>query len=352
MSSLVYRLGKSGGQKRSNDRDLGYYASGSTNGQRDVNKPMPYSRSLARFYRVRLKDENGKEKVHRIGYSPGENTIFIDDFVDPEAPLVKVRFKKGILVVDDEKEPQLAEFLETLDINESNKNRNKRSKVVFHRVNKNEKAEGILKKEEIIAKKLAIFWDIPITKKQAIANWVGIRTLEVAPEIWQHHLYQWAKNNVGEFNDIYHNPDVDYMDYVARAENTQVLRWNANAWYYNDVKIMVTSSSKNRYKDLVKRFLNDPQLYKAVVDTVREKEGLAPEVKEEKKYDLDVMTAEEILNAAKKEDIVDYRPGTGHFIVATGKLIGSKSTDSAIEAITKDKLIVEQLKAQFEKFVV
>jgi|TARA_R110000782_G_scaffold16029_1_gene46349 hypothetical protein len=356
MSSLVYRLGKSNEQKRSNDIELGYYAAGTTAGQRDANKPMPYSRSLKRYHTVRYTDDNGKVRIRKIGYAPEEDTIYLDDFVNPNSALVKPKFKKGILIVDSVRQSLLVELLDKLNENENNPDRDPKASIVFHKIDRVKKAKGILEREEKVTKELAMFWDIGVTKKQALANWLGIRTHGRSLEEFSHDLYFFAKNNVKEFTEAYHNPDVEYLDYISRAENLSILKFNTHTWEYNEMKILVVSSNKNKYIGLVKHFINNPPLYTAMVNDVRSKEGFTKfEDLGDSGRDIDFSTikGEEMLAIAIEDEIVVYKTGYGFEIVATEKIIGTpKVTLSKVKAakvIDEDKLVFEQLKVQLLK---
>lgn len=352
MASLVYRLGKSGGQKRSKATDLGYYATGSKDGQQDPYKPMPYSRTLPRFHTIREKDESGKLKVRKIAYSPQESSIYMDEWVNPHSPIIKPKFKRGFLIIDENKEPQLIELMNKLDGNESNPNRSERAKVLFHQVNKSKKAKEILAQEERVSKELSVFWDLPFTRKQAIANWVGIRTSNVDTNMWQHNLFLWAKHNVKKFKEVYHNPDLEYVDFISRAENIGLLKFNVNTWKYGDVKILVVSRGDMRYSKLVERLLNEPTLYKSITDDVLRAEGKSNLiVTEEEKYDFDAMTAEDLLEKAKDREIVKYKGKTGFYIVDTGKVIGKVTKESAIKAIETEPYLREQIEEQFKKLI-
>ena len=352
MSSLVYRLGKSGGQKRSKATDLGYYATGSKDGQQDPHKPMPYSRTLPRFHTIREKDETGKVRPRKIAYSPQEESIYMDMWVDKNSPIVKPKFKKGFLIVDEDKESQLVELMNKLNSNESKPDRDTRVPVLFHQVNKSKKAAEILANEERVAKELAVYWDLPYTRKQAIANWVGIRTANEDPNMWQHALFLWAKHNVKKFKEVYHNPDLEYMDFISRAENIGLLKFNVNTWKYGEVKILVVSRNDMRYEKLVERLLNEPALYKSISDDVLRAEGKSNLIVTEKeKFDFEAMTAEDLLEKAKKHDLVKYKGGTGFYIVDTGKAVGKSTKEDAIKSIETDPYLRKQIEEQFKKLI-
>lgn len=351
MSYLVYRLGKRGKQKRSNELDRGYYATGTTSGLRDPYKPMPYSRTLSRFHKIREKDENGNVRVRTVGYSPYENTIYIEDFVDKNSKLVKPKFIKGILRVDLEREPMLAELLNKLDYCEDKEGRDAKKPVKYHRVDKVKSAKDSLGKKEKVVKELAVFWQLPITKKQAIANAYGIRTKGVDLDVWQHELLLHAEQDPARFVEIYQNPDLEYLDYITRAENMNILSYNVNEWSYNEVKILSVSKASNKYDALVKHLINNPQLNLTIKNDVRGKEGYTElEVEQGVKVDFTKISGSDLLDMALEKRVVEYRPGKGFCIIATDKYFGeTKSKDSAREALETDALLFQQVVAQLIK---
>jgi hypothetical protein len=352
MANLVYRLGQSGRQKRSNPSDLGYYATGSRDGgNQDLAPPMPYSRRFKAIHTVRV-EKDGKIIPRKVAYSPDEESIFMDDWVDKNSKVVKIKFKKGMLMVDEDNEPQLIELLSLLDGNESKPNRDTKTPVLFHQINKSKKAEEVLLNEERVAKELAVYWDLPYTRKQAIANWVGIRTANQDPNMWQHSLFLWAKHNVKKFKEVYHNPDLEYMDFISRAENIGLLKFNTNTWKYGEVKMLVVSRNDMRYEKLVERLLNEPSLYKSIADDVLRAEGKSNLIVAGKeKFDFDAMTAEDLLDKAKKHDLVKYKGGTGFYIVDTGKAVGKSTKEDAIKSIETDPYLRQQIEEQFKKLI-
>lgn len=361
MSYLVYQLGKRGGQKRSSDTDLGYYAQGTTTGIRSPWKPMPVNRSLHKYERIRLKDESGNVQVKRIGYSPDEQTIFVDDFENPRYDekgnpkfyMPKINFKKGILKVDPEKEPLLYERLEMSNYNEDNPNRDPNKEIKFHRVDRQQSAKEALANKEKITKELAVFWDMPLTKKRAIANFVGIPTAEKAEEVWVWRLYTWAQANVDKFVSAYNSQDLDYADYISRAEHMKIIRFNAGEWLYNDVKILPVSSNRNPYEELIKHLIRNPKLNVAIRNDVKAKEGRTDFIVEDDVIDFAHMTGEEMLALAQEKRVVEYKQGHGYYIIAIDKYIGEEgktlSKKAAAELIDTDELIFEQVKAQLIK---
>lgn len=332
MARLVYRLA---GQKRSNPTESGYYASGSKNGsQMDTYKPMPFSRSLPRWHRI-VEIVNGKKKPRQIGYSPTEDTIYLDEMREPEK-LMKPKFRNGILLVDNDKDPLLEEMLDKLDINGSNPDRDKTSKVIFTKMNKEASAAAELDKKEKISKNLSVFWELPDNKLQAIANSSGISTNRPT-NVWKHNLYNWASSNVKEFNDLCNDPDVRTVDLISRAENTSVLIFEVHEWKYKGNKILTVSPQKNRYTELVKRLVNDPALLTSITNDVAIIDGSEELVlKSGEKINVAKISAEDLLELAIKEEVVSYKHGYGYELVKDGTLISGKSRDSMLEKFRYD----------------
>jgi len=354
MSYLVYRLGKRGGQKRSNDTSLGYYAAGTLGGQRDSYAPMPVSRGLPRFERVRVKGEDGKTRVKRIGYCPNEQTIFLDDYINEDSKPKKLKFKKGVLRVDPDKDPIMYEFLENSNFNEDNPNRDPNAPIKFHRNDKHKSATDALKRKEKINKELSLFWDLPLTKKRAIANYVGVPTAEKDPSVWTWKLFLWAENNVKKFVSAYHSQDLDYADYISRAEHMGILRYNAGEWTHHDVKILTVGRHQNQYEELIKHLINNPKLNLHIRNDVKAKEGRTDlQVDETMTIDFAKLSGEEMLDLAIEKRVVKYNQGHGYHIVAIDKYIGedgiTKSKKGAIELLETDKILFEQVKAQLLK---
>lgn len=339
MKRLVYKLT---GQKKNGGK-----------GYNQKDKPFPYNRSLARFYRVVVEEPDGKggkkKTVKRVAYAPLENTIFMDEFIDPNAKIEKIRFKNGYCLVDETSEPQKKEFLDILDINGSNERRDNRQPVRFERLDKTVKAQQILDTKETVSKELGIFWTLPHEKLRAIANHVGIYTYGKDEAIWKHHLYKWAENNVSDFKKAYSNPDIDYVDTIARAENYKILVWNDNQWTFNDVPVLKVSTQKNRYEELVAHLINNPQLDNAITNQVREKEGKKTKKVGKKEVDFSNLSAEELFNLAKEKEVVKYKAGESprFEIVTTGFRFGGLSNKTALKEIEENKdLVREQLEAQ------
>ncbi len=351
MASLVYRLGKSDGQKKSKPTDLGYYATGDRNGG-NVSQamPMPYSRRLKAIHTVRV-EKDGKKVPRKVAYSPNEESIFMDEWIDPNSPIEKLKFKKGILIIDGDRQPQKAELADILDSNENNPNRDTKTAVVFHQVNKSKEAARILVKEERVAKELAHFWDIPFTRKQALANWMGINTYG-DENLWVHRLYMLAKSDVKKFKEVFNNPDLEYMDFISRAENIGLIRFNTNSWKYGDVKLLIVPRHDMRYQKLIEYLINEPLTYKAIHDEVLKAEGKSSLiVTEEAKYNFEAMTAADLLEAAKENKLVKYKGATGFYVVDSGKTIGTKTKESAIAAIESEPLLRQMIEEEFKKLI-
>lgn len=347
MARLVYKLT---GQKRSDEEGSGYIAEKTTGQQKGRFQPMPYTRSLPRFHRI-VETVNGKKKVRQIAYAPTEDTIYMDEFIDPNAKIVKPKFKNGYLIVDDDVDPKLPEYLAKLDSNASKENRDHKVPVKFIRLDKKGDAEAKLQKEEAVAKELSVFWELPIEKRQAIANSVGIPTQNQEDSIWLLRLFSWAQLNPKDFTKAYNNPDIEYIDTVSRAEKLGILRFDSYTWSYNNVAIMKVAHTKNRYAELASKLLNEPQLERAISNDVNQKLGITTMTVSENYDDVDFIeiTSEQLLELAKKAGVVKYHAGKHHEVVTTGKAFGSKSNASAIEAIDNEHLLREMLITEVQK---
>lgn len=345
MARLVYKLV---GQKKSDESEKGYYAESLANGQKLPFKPMNVSRALPRFFRIREMDEKtGKTKVKQIAYAPSENTIYVEDFIDPKAKIEKIKFKKGFLFVDSEREPQKQEFLDKIPYNAESPIRTDRDPIKFMRIDNEAKANEILKKEETIARELNVFWELPMEKRRAIANAVSINTFR-DHSLWAYDLYEWARRNVGEFKKKYHDPDIDYIDMISRAEILGILKWGDNTWFYNDVAVMKISTAKNRYTEFVGKLINEPQLENAIANDVAVKEGKSARTigEQQEEIDFSEVDSSALLKLAKEKGVVKYNAGIGHEVVVTGHKFGDKSVISAEKAIEESDLLREQIIVQ------
>jgi len=341
MARSVYQLA---GQKMSGN--IGYRTTG------EHSKPFPYNRSLALYHRIieEEKDINGvsRKVVKRVGYSPNENTIYIDQFLDPQSKLEKIRFKNGYCLADDEREPQKKLLLDLLDINGSKKGRDAKVTAKYIRVDRNEKAETILRHEESIIKELSIFWELPHEKIRAIANSIGLSTYGVEPAIWKYHLLEWAKINLTKFKEAYQDPELDYIDTISRAEELGLLKFDLQTWKFNEVPIMKVSINKNKYKELTAYMMNQPQWANTISNEVAVKEGKSLRTIGEDKtsFDFTDMNGEDLLRLSIEHGVMVYRTGHGYKIVNTDYQVGGISKKSAVAAIESEDVVRQQIIAQ------
>lgn len=347
MARLVYKLV---GQKKSDETEKGYYAEGLSSGKKMPYKPLNVSRALPRFFRIIEKDAKGKLRPRQIAYAPSENTIYVDEFVDPTAKIEKLKFKKGFLRVDTDKDPLLPEFLAKVPSFEGNPSRKPSDAVKFMLLDNEAKANEILQKEESIAKELSVFWELPVEIRRAIANSVGINTFR-DHSLWAYELFNWARLNPREFTKKYQDPDLEYIDIISRAEAFGVLKWDNGTWLYNDIAIMKVSAAKNRYHELVAKLINEVQLDNAIRNDVATKEGKSARTIGEQKDEIDFseISASALLKLAKERNVVKYITGIGYEVVSTGHRFGDRTKLSAETAIDESDLLREQIITQLSR---
>lgn len=189
--------------------------------------------NFPRTYSIKCEDQifDAEKNVMRvIRVVPGEISIFKDE-QRPDGPgevrkVTSIMFTNGEKVVE-QRETQLLKFLQMCNMNGSNKNRDKRSKIHFYEVDVKAGLDDQKKKDKTSIDALNWCYDATPADILTFGRVLGYDTVSLGVDDIRMLLTQNAKQNPEKFMGAVSNPATKRKHYIMDAVEKGVLEVNS-----------------------------------------------------------------------------------------------------------------------------
>lgn len=332
--------------------------SAKSKGYTNVRYPKHYSLPAIAHVSV-FNPDTGQYERRTIRYCKGETSIFLKDQMKESTPTKDdITFKDGRLTINEQTNPNAAQFVSLLDSNGSKSGRDTSYPIKFLRYDVNEKFEQAMEREEQKANVLQTFMNLPLEKKRALSHAMGKRTVGKDPARWTYELLQAVSSSPASISAYFQHlkdPVLDKIDIISRAETMDVARFNEFQWTINGVKVLKVDRTQNPYMEFAQFLTDNPETWNNLRSKVsKTNQDLVAAQEEEDQVDLDEF--EDVYNApdvdgidfkeefmkAKENGTVKFVIGKGFKITSTGKMMG-KSTEKAIMYLSKRPELLKSL---------
>jgi hypothetical protein len=291
--SVIYRLAK---------------AKNISNGKGGYKKVFPTNYILPRIVRLNYQDENGNFKVKKLRYCPSSSSILFDDNKTESAAAIE--FKYGFLEVDPNKDPMLYEFMETIDINGSKKNRNKSKPILFYRLDYAVDAKKEIEDSKTLSEKMSKFWEMSNAELKAVALLWGVKVKGVESSIWMRDLMHKVTNNINQFYKIVDDNDLTRVSFIAKAEEFGLLEKVGKKWYFNGAEVVEVPVGLDPYTHLTGWINKNEIVFETWKKVILEKEqriAAIPAIEAA----VEAMTGHEALEFGMQQKVLTFDRGKG-----------------------------------------
>jgi hypothetical protein len=170
----------------------------------------------------------------KIRYIPGESSIYEDEQKEDAKIKSPIIFSEGILVVQNQN-PTLKNYLDNCNLNKSNPNRMKDKSPRFELVDKSVDAKQVISKEmkEIDAMSLAL--KMPIDKLIGYAKVLGVNVDKSTEEI-RYDMKVLAKKSPASFITGLDDPMTGIKEIILNAKDYSIIKLESNriSWKKGD----------------------------------------------------------------------------------------------------------------------
>jgi hypothetical protein len=314
-------------------------------GYSNVKYPKHYS--LPAIAYVSVYDEEQQSYVRRtIRHCKGEASIFLEkQSKDSKPSKEEITFRDGCLVVNPQTNPTTASYIAMLDSNGAKPNRDASYPIRFIKYDLEEKFKEAIEVEQEKASVMMEFMELSISKKQALAHFMGRRIAGKKESVWVFEMFKAVSANkasIAKFLDDIQDPTLDKVAIISQAETLELLSFKDFCWKFHGSEVIKVDRTQNPYKELAEFLSQNPEtwlnLQSSVTKTQNKLAGIKEKPVPEPKSN-EPLTGEELLQMGKDSNVIKYKAGVGFLVVDTHENIGRTKAEAAENIANMPELI-------------